>query len=189
MSNTTHRPDSVLLRMATVGAVATALAGALALLLAGTQGIGWQLAARWTAWASCGFFLLVFLEPWVRRATGAPPLRALGLAFVAAHVVHFFTLAIYVQLSRQVPALSAMVIGAVAYVLIVIAPFLQLQAWPRLFTAGLWYVWLVFALTFAERLTMPGRETTGLVGVAVLLLAALLRLAHGRVGGSARSAR
>jgi methionine sulfoxide reductase heme-binding subunit len=160
----------------TLGTLACVAAGAAA--LAATGG-SWQIAARWTAWASCTLFVGFFLYPAV-EAIAPSAARRFGRAaslhaFVAAHVVHLFTLLTYVALSGHQHPPSAWIMGGLAYACVLAAVLVDERQWPRAYSAGLWFVWLIFLLTFAERLGMAGREATGTIGVAVMLTAALGR--------------
>lgn len=159
-------------KLATSGIALTVAVGVSALLLFGLEPEGWKLAARWTAWAACAFFLLLFLVPLTRGLPSSLPMRGLLFAFVAAHVVHLAFLAVNVKQSKLELDVASWVVGGLAYALVIASPLIDADRRPRVWTIGLWYVWLVFTLTFAQRLSMPGREVAGAVGTTVMLAAA-----------------
>lgn len=178
-------------RIVTAGGAGGVIAVALGLLLFGTGAEGWSAATRWTArWALIPF-ALVFATPgllprvggWVREL-----LRnrcGLGLAFALAHVVHAGAILIFFAVSGERPKALTLLGGGLAYALILAMALTSTdaaqramgRAWKHLHRWGLWYVFLIFAQSYAGRLARMGEHAPeGAFGVTVLALALTLRL-------------
>ena len=107
--------------------VGLALAGALAAVglgfaLGATREEQWLLATRYTARFSFPVFLLAFTaSSWARLVPGrrtralVRARRGLGLGFATAHTVHLAALAIYNAIVANVPSLTTLAGGGVAY--------------------------------------------------------------------------
>jgi DMSO/TMAO reductase YedYZ heme-binding membrane subunit len=135
----------------------------------GTGADGAALAARYTARFSFGLFLIAFLAaPLARRFPSdttrmlVRERRGIGLAFAAAHFVHLAALiAAYVLMSDASPSLRTLVFGGFGYVVIAVMAAtsndaaqraLGARTWRGLHTFGIYYVWFIFAFTYAGRI-------------------------------------
>ena len=169
---------------------AAALGAALAALYGHSSGSApderWQLAARYTARFSFSIFLPVFVaSAWNRLAPGRVSRflvrrrRALGLAFATAHTVHLVALVTYNVVAGTRPDVATLVGGGGAYLILFAMAATSNDAsvrrlgrnWLRLHKLGVYWLWFVFALSYA------GRTFGGNPGFAPLLAAALAALA------------
>jgi len=132
---------------------------------------GIRLVIRITARTSLALFLLAFtasalvqLVPsrttrWIRSNR-----RYLGVSFAVSHFIHLFAIVALVNLAPDVfwqpSAIVNIVFGGLAYVFIAsmavtsfdrTAAWLGAQRWRLLHTAGIWYVWIVFAISLGKR--------------------------------------
>jgi len=147
-------------------AAAAAVAGGLA---AGDDAAeGWQLAARYTARLAFPIFLAAFVAgPWHRLRPGAASRwllrhrRAAGLAFATVFAAHLVSLVTFNVLERTLPDPPTLVVGGGALVVAALmaatsndAAVRRLGAtrWRRLHTVGMWWLWLVFTITYGGRL-------------------------------------
>lgn len=175
-----------------IGAVLIAMSVA-AYLLAPDPVAGVRLVIRLTARTSLALFLLAFVASalvrlfpseftqWLRGNR-----RYFGVSFAISHFVHLsaiFTLArldygVFLQLTNIV----AYVGGGLAYVFITLmvatsfdrtAALIGRQAWLWLHTAGMWYIWLSFALNFGKRIPLHAGYV---LPVMLIVLAAAVRL-------------
>jgi len=165
-----------------------------AVLLSSGAGIdGWRNATRLTARFSLFVFLLAFLARPLAQTfrNGATRLllherRGVGLAFAGAHTVHLGVFVTYFAVGGVVPPAVVVVLGGLAYVLIGLMAAtsnnwsvarLGPKNWRRLHTFGIYYVWLIFALTYLSRISRgPSSIVDGLL-VTLVVAALLLRLA------------
>jgi sulfoxide reductase heme-binding subunit YedZ len=147
----------------------------------------WRLAARYSA----RFSFLVFMPVYVARAWHAlapsrasraalANRRALGLAFAAAHFIHFFALMRFTLASGTMPDLPTLVGGGGAYLILAAMTLtshdaavkrLGARTWKRLHTVGIHWLWFVFAFSYF------GRVVSGRLAFLPLLLLALGGLA------------
>lgn len=150
-----------------VGASLLACA-AFALLLHGSGIEGLQALARYTGRAGLLWFALVFsISPWLRLAPGERARaamrsrRRLGLAFGVHHFVHLAVLLAYLAASGQELDPGRAAGGMAGYVAIALMMATSTDAavkrlgaanWRRLHRTGLWYLWIVFLLTYLPRL-------------------------------------
>lgn len=178
-------------RIVTAGGAGALIAVALGLLVFGTGPEGWSAATRWTArWALIPF-ALVFATPGLLPRAGGwirPLLRSrrgLGLAFALAHGVHAGAIIIYFAVSGERPKPLTLVGGGLAYLFILAMALTSTNAaqramggaWKHLHRWGLWYVFLIFAQSYAGRLARMGEHAPeGAFGVAVLALALVFRM-------------
>ena len=179
-------------RAATLSLLACALA---ALLLHGDGVEGLQALARYTGRAGFLWFALVFsISPWARLAPGdlaRAALRArrgLGLAFGYHHFVHLAALLVYLRASGHELNAGRAAGGMVGYAVLALMMATSSDAavrrlgpanWRRLHRAGLWYLWIVFLLTYLPRLLGKVPDAGGgpvEFTLAVALLAAILGL-------------
>jgi DMSO/TMAO reductase YedYZ heme-binding membrane subunit len=183
-----RRHSGALAALGILGAASTL--GAV-LLSAGTDVDGWRIASRLTARFSLFLFLAAFLARPLEQIfrNGATRLllrdrRGVGLAFAGAHTVHLGVFLTYFALGGVVPPAVVVVLGGFAYVLIGLMAAtsndwsvarLGSKNWRRLHTFGLYYVWLIFALTYLSRIGRgPVSIGDGLL-LALLVAALLLR--------------
>ena len=172
-------------------ALAAALVAMVAALLAAT---GWtetglRLVIRATARTSLALFLAAFLASTLRRRwpTAATAWllqnrRYVGLAFATSHLLHLLAILAlrdgYPQTFADVPAVTLVVGGGGFVVVALLAAtssdaavrWLGGRAWTRLHRFGLYYLWVVFTITYLR---------TSLVLTALLVAALVLRLRRG----------
>jgi DMSO/TMAO reductase YedYZ heme-binding membrane subunit len=178
-------------RIVAAGGAGALTAVALGLLVHGAGVEGWSAATRWTArWALIPF-ALVFATPgllprtrgWLRSLLRNR--RGLGLAFALAHFVHAGAILAFFAVSGERPAPIVLLGGGLAYLFILAMALTSTDAaqralgrgWKHLHRWGLWYVFLIFAQSYAGRLARMGEHAPeGAFGVAVLALALALRL-------------
>ena len=155
------------------GFVSLLLVGMVGLLLASTgwSADGLRLVVRATARTSLALFLLVFVASALRRrwptATTRWVLmnrRYLGLSFAASHGLHLLAL---IALGTSFPAIFAarvhaatLLVGGLGFVVVAALAatssdravrWLGARRWSRLHTAGVYYLWGVFTLTYGAR--------------------------------------
>lgn len=167
-------------------------AGLLALQGVGEQGL--RLVIRTTAQTSVVLFTSAFIASALRRVWPTAlsrwmlqNRRYLGVSFAVSHVIH---LAAIVALTATVPTFElppvTVVAGGIAYVFIAAmtatsfdrsAAWLGPRAWKILHTTGVYYIWLIFFISYAPRAVMvPARYTP----VVVVLLGGLVLRLYGR---------
>ncbi|GAA0764703.1 hypothetical protein LRH25_09925 [Ideonella azotifigens] len=152
-----------------------------------------RLAIRLTARSSWLLFLLVFtasaaarhwpgaLTRWQLRNR-----RHLGLAFAVSHTVHLAAILGFANLDpagfHQASSLGNQITGGIAYGFIAlmalsssdtVAAWLGRKTWGRLHTAGIYYLWISFMVTFGKRIPTSASYA---VPVVILLLALAFRL-------------
>jgi DMSO/TMAO reductase YedYZ heme-binding membrane subunit len=145
---------------------------------------------RWTARCSLVLFLLAFtasaflrLAPnpftaWQRRNR-----RYLGVAFAISHLIHLAAILAFASLDSaqfwQLTNLMTIWTGGLAYVFIVFMAATSIdrmvaaigsRAWQILHTAGAWYIWVSFMVTFGKRAAVSAAYAPAIV----LLIAALI---------------
>jgi DMSO/TMAO reductase YedYZ heme-binding membrane subunit len=165
----------------------------LGLSLGTTEPEAWNLAARYTARVGLPIFLLAYAASSLLRLAPSATTKALvrdrrrwGLAFAFTHTIHFG--ALYMAVTTRGDSLSLLAPGAVAYLAILAMALTSSDAamkalganWKRLHRTGIHVIWLVFTLAYAKRIPEAETMVTGLVGTALCLLAAGLRLAAWR---------
>lgn len=157
------------------GVAAATTAASLALFSPTTD--GWLHAARYTARWSFIVFLVAFLGPVLMRGFDETRTRAAILAFGAAHGIHLAVLVTYRVVVGETPPVTALVVGGLAYGLIVALMVAELvrRSGPVFRAVTLHYALLVFVLTYASRLNAPETKWVGIIGVGVGIAAFLLR--------------
>lgn len=175
--------------------VATAVLGALAIcataaFLPGTPIERLSLATRLTARWSALWFLFAFTARPLFRIFGglwAEPLRQrryIGLGFAAAHTIHgiaFVTLIASGGASR--PAI-VWIVGGTGYLLMWAMAATSNdsamralgRSWQRLHQIGIWWLWLLFTVSYAGRILRPGTEMLGTTMTFLFVAAALVRI-------------
>lgn len=174
-------------------AIATMVAGLLG--HAGTGPDAIRVVIRATARTSVALFTLAFAAAalarrWPSRATHwlLANRRYVGVSFAVSHFAHLLAILALAGLSpgRPVAGAGVLVSGGIGYALLAAmtltsfdrtAAWLGPQRWKRLHTAGAYYLWLVFSLSFVPRAVT---EPVLYAPFAAALLAALvLRLWRG----------
>lgn len=177
-------------RIVAAGAAGAVIAVALGLLVFGTGTEGWSAATRWTArWALIPF-ALVFATPGLLPRVGGwfrnllRNRRGLGLAFATAHFVHAAAILVFFLVSGERRSALTLIGGGIAYAFILAMVVTSTNAaqramgrgWKHLHRWGIWYVFLIFAQSYAGRLARMGEHAPeGAFGVAVLALALVFR--------------
>ena len=169
------------------------------LLTAGTGARGVQLVLRATALVSVSLFLAAFVASslatlWPSGAAAwlVRNRRYLGVSFAVSHTVHlgaiYAAVAYYAADADLFPGGQVdpvtRVAGTLGYLCILAmtatsfdrsAAWLGPRSWKRLHTAGLYYIWVVFIVTYS------GRATQALLpGLLTVMLVAALGLRVGR---------
>lgn len=179
--------------------VAAALAAALTAVVLGFA-LGsdalerWLFATRFTARVSFPIFVLAFTASSNARlfpsAVTRGLLRArrgLGLGFALAHTVHLAALTTYSYLAGREPGAVTLIFGGGAYLLMFLMAATSNDRsqrrlgrnWNRLHTAGAWWLWFIFAQSYAGR--VAGGQLFFLPQVALVLGSVGLRIAAWRV--------
>lgn len=151
-----------------------------------------QLAARWTARLSFLLFLPVFVASSLVRLAPTAATRALlrdrrywGLGFALAHFVHLGALITYLGMSGVPPKLLTLTGGGGGYVILLAMVLTSNDGaqramgrwWKRLHRIGMYWLWFVFAFSYASRIADPARMSIGLVFAPMAFTALGLRLA------------
>lgn len=153
----------------------------------------WNLAARYTARVGLPVFLLVYGASSLLRLFPSGPTKTLmrdrrwwGLGFAASHTVHFY--ALYMAVTTRGESLTVLTPGAIAYAAILAMALTSNTAsvrmmganWKRLHRGGIHIIWIIYFAAYAKRIAEPETMVTGLIGSALCLLAAGLRIAARR---------
>ncbi len=181
----------------TLGTAAAALLVGASLLADGTGVEGWHRATQLTAHFSAFVFLSAFLAgPLARIATSATTRalirerRGIGLGFAGAHFVHLAAIVTYFAKGGLRPPIFVPILGGFGYVLIALMAITSNDRavhalgrnWKRLHTFGIYYIWLIFELTYLGRLMDPRRHVSiyyVMTGLFVVALA--VRIASRRI--------
>lgn len=178
-------------RIVIAGGAGALAAIALAMLVHGMGSEGWSAATRWTArWALIPFALVFAAGGLLPRVGGRfrellRNRRGLGLAFALAHFVHAGAILVYFAISGERRPTIVLIGGGLAYAFILAMALTSTDAaqrtlgrwWKHLHRWGLWYVFLIFAQSYAGRLARMGEHAPeGAFGIAVLALALTFRL-------------
>ena len=148
---------------------------------------------RATARTSLLLFLGVFLAStvrsrWPNRATEwlFDNRRYLGVSFATSHTVHFAAILALTRMSAGHPDPVVLLLGGLGYLFILAmvatsfdatAALLGARRWKRLHTAGIFYVWTVFVLTY---LGNAAKDPKAAASIFLLLGALAFRLAQRR---------
>lgn len=148
---------------------------------------GLRLVLRVTACTSALLFLMAFLASPLRRLrrdqmTGwlLRNRRYIGVSFATSHAYHLVALVSLFRLVGEVPDAGLIFVGGLGYAFIAAmtatsfdrtAAWLGPGRWRRLHVTGLYYLWIVFAVTFAR-----SPERLSRVLLAALFAALLARL-------------
>jgi hypothetical protein len=174
-------------------AVGIAIMIVVILALAGTGEGGIRVVIRATARTSAALFTAAFVASSLHRLWPGPASRwllanrrYLGVSFAVSHLAHFLAILALAGWSfRRMVAdagPAAAMLGGIAYVFIAAmtatsfdrtAAWLGPRRWTRLHTTGVWYVWGVFFVSFAPRVTESALYwpfALGLLGALVVRL-------------------
>ncbi len=158
--------------------------------LEGTGPEGLLVAVRATARTSVTLFSLAFLasslhRAWPTRLTAwlLRNRRQVGVSFATSHFAHLLVLLAYCGWTLRgllaAAGLPTLVLGGIGYLFLLAmtatsfdrsAAWLGPAQWKRLHTAGVYYLWLVFFLTFVFRATQSLLYAT-LAGGLITVLA------------------
>lgn len=170
------------------------------LAVGGDQAEQWGRAARWTARIGLPIFLVAYLASSLGRLWPGDLTRAIwqqrrwwGLGFAACHTVHLYALVSALNASGEVRTFASLIPGGLAYLMIFLMALTSNDAamralgrnWKRLHRFGIHYVWLVFTLAYAGRLTDPEVRPEGIYGVTLCLIALAVRIMAVRSGRKA----
>lgn len=158
----------------------------------GTDEPGVRVVIRATARTSFTLFLAAFVasalrRAWRTRATAwlLANRRQLGVAFAVSHVLHLLAIfALYDWSLRRFfveTGVTAVVVGGLGYAFVLAmaatsfdrtAAWLGPRRWHRLHTAGMYYLWGVFAVSYVPRalLESPAYAPLALAAIAGLVL-------------------
>jgi hypothetical protein len=150
-----------------------------------SSGQEWQLSARWSARVSLHLFAVLFiiasLEGLYRQtipSTGR--FRTALRAFAGSHLIHLVAFILYFATTSEPARLITVLGGSLGYVALfvllvctsmTVGELLGNRRRRWLMTACLWYLWLVFAATYATRL-VEGQGSL-FSGYAILILLGL----------------
>lgn len=179
------------------------LAASLALAALGTglmagqdTAAAWQLAARYTARASFLVFVVLYTAPALVRLWPGTWSRALlrrrrqwGLGFALAHSIHLGALAWYNIVILNLPGLTSLAGGGLAYALMFAMAATSNDAsmralgrwWKILHRTGLHWIWFVFTISYTKRLFDPALWPQGAALLPVCLAMLAVRLWAGRI--------
>lgn len=174
-----------------LGIIAGLAALTAGLITGGDAADQWGRAARWTARIGLPVFLLTYLASsigrlWLNGYTRAVwrDRRWWGLGFAACHTIHLYALIRALQASGEERTLISLVPGGLAYLVLFAMVLTSNDAamralrknWKRLHTFGIHYLWLIFTLAYAGRLSDPDVRPEAIYGVTLCLLALTARL-------------
>ncbi len=184
-----------------VGWATLALLGMIALLVAlyGTDDAAVRVVIRATARTSFALFMAAFVAAPLRRAwrSGATAWllrnrRQVGVSFAASHVLHLLAIfALYDwslgRFGREIGA-PAILVGGIGYVFVfalaatsfdVTAAWLGPRRWKHLHTAGMYWLWGVFTVSYVPRAFLQSAAYAPLAVVALGALALRVRYRRG----------
>jgi methionine sulfoxide reductase heme-binding subunit len=157
----------------------------------------WGRAARWTARIGLPIFLLAYAASSLARLWPSGWTRSLwrnrrwwGLGFAACHTIPLYALIRALEASGEQRTFASLIPGGTAYLMIFLMALTSNDAamrmmgrgWKRLHTFGIHYVWLIFSLAYAGRLTTARTRPEAIYGVTLCLIALGLRIAAWRAG-------
>lgn len=182
-------------RIVGVTAVAIALMTVAILVATGASEEGFHLLLRATALTSLLLFLSAFLAAPLHQLRPRPAFawmranrRYLGVSFAVSHFVHLAAIVTLLRSSARFSEeleTSSLVGGGLAYVFLAAmtatsfdrtAAWLGPRRWKSLHTTGVYYLWLIFFITYLPRAS----ESSLYVLIVALLVAALALRVLGR---------
>lgn len=153
-----------------------------------------QLSARYSGRLSLFYFLIIIgycsFYPDFKTKTIIAAKFSLTSYLAILHVIHFGLLATYLYLSNNVPNPIRLTGGILAYLLIVVYPFLlhrsfhsnkqPSQLWQIVY---LYYVWIVILVTYITRLKghFPGVGGESLIHKIFISIVLFALVAHGAI--------
>jgi methionine sulfoxide reductase heme-binding subunit len=155
----------------------------------------WQLAARWTARVSFPLFMITYAASSLTRLWATPWHRSVlrgrrwwGLGFAAAHTVHLGALTYYLYTYGEPPTFATILGGGLAYALLFLMALTSSDAamramgrgWKRLHSAGIHWLWFIFAFTYLGRVLAGEELPYAALALLVALSALGLRIAARR---------
>jgi hypothetical protein len=174
------------------GVVGGLLATVVALLGWGAGTEGWRTASGYTARWSLFVFLFLFLADPVTRWFRGPAIRwlkgqdrSLVFAFAGAHFVHLGVILTYFASGGTVPPALVVALGVYGYALVALlvvtsndrsASILGAKNQRRFHVFVLYYVWLIFALTYAARIAKGSCRESALSLLGVLIASFVMRV-------------
>lgn len=184
------KPNTFPLWLFIITPATSALVIAITLMAHGYNEDGLLLTARYTVRVGLPLFLLAYSASaltqffpsqstrWIRRNR-----RYIGINFAVAHFIHMGAFTLYFVTLNEAPDIGTLVGGGSVYVLIALMALTSNnwsvrtlgKAWHLLHRIGIHATWAVFLVLYMGRLSDPGEATTGIVGMATLLLFAALR--------------
>lgn len=150
----------------------------------------WSAATRYTARVGFPLLILAYVaRPLVdlSRAGWAKALLAkrkwIGLGFALSHTVHLFAIVTLFRTMGEWPPTATLFFGGIGYLFLYAMAFTSNRTamkklgrrWKLLHLTGIHYLWLVFAQSYFGRIFTEGKTEEGLIGFAVVVLAAALR--------------
>ena len=160
------------------------------LLLPQDPELQWSAPTRFTARIAFPFLIAAYVaRPLfeLTRAEWAKSLfarrRYMGLAFAAAHAIHLLAIVLLFIELDEAPDLITLIFGGIAYFLIfamaLTSNSFAMKAlgarWKQLHWIGIHYLWLIFAQSYIGRIFEPSYIIEGLIGTAVVIVAAAIR--------------
>lgn len=153
---------------------------------------GLRLSARYTVRVGLPLFLaayaagaLVYFFPsdttrWLRRNR-----RYLGINFAVAHFIHLATVILFFTNVEEPLSIVTLLGGGLAYVFMGAMMLTSNnwsvktlgKNWGRLHLIGSHLLWGIFFVSYLGRLSDPGREAIGIVGLLIIVPPLLLRMA------------
>jgi len=148
--------------------IATATACSFAYTLVGGGLEGWHSVVRTSAKTSLAFFLAAFVASSVRALWRTPATawllanrRYVGVSFAASHAIHLVAILAVVALSPDFESSTTTVIfGGFGYVLLFAMAatsfdgavrWMGRRRWQLLHKTGMYYLWFIFAISYAPR--------------------------------------
>lgn len=137
----------------------------------------WLLSARYTARLAFVLFLVPFVIPKWRVNFGDAATADSLLAFATTHTVHLGALITYLAVSSTPLSPVALGVGGMAYALMfgLVVILIRGGIASEYRVIALHYILLVFALTYAGRLSSDDTQLVGVAGVGFAVLALVLR--------------
>ena len=152
-----------------------------------------QATARLSGRVSLLFFSLLFiyatLFPSVEQGSESLKVKyVLAKNFAIIHVIHWFLLATAAKLSKFSIVPIRVAGGALAYLIIVLLPFIiQRMIFKKIplrtaFNVYLFYVWLIFFITYLTRVLGKASPITGIMPAYYILISLTTALMIFRIG-------
>jgi DMSO/TMAO reductase YedYZ heme-binding membrane subunit len=160
--------------------------------IASSHGVGEEgarIVLRATARTSLAFFLGAFLASSLRRLARTDLTawlrrnrRQLGVSFAVSHLVHGWAIVVLTRITGREVDTVTLIVGGLGYLVLALlaatsfdrtAAWLGPDAWRRLHTTGVWYLWFVFVATYFGT---ASRDPVAAASLGLLLAAATVRV-------------